>query len=68
MTSGKLQEFLNNATVFSGTSKSIQNELIESVSHVVEEKIRVELLYCRYLFFPGKLTKRPILVVIANCL
>lgn len=40
----KLQEFLNEATVFAGTSKSIQNDLIESVSSVVVKKIETELL------------------------
>lgn len=39
----KLEKFLNDATVFSGTSKSIQNDLIEAVSFVVRSKIEAEL-------------------------
>nr|CAI5827286.1 unnamed protein product [Callosobruchus analis] len=39
----KLERFLSEATVFVGTSKSIQNDLIESISSVVKHKIQEEL-------------------------
>lgn len=39
----KLNNFLQKATVFHGTSKTIQNDIIESVSHVVEQKIFSEI-------------------------
>nr|CAI5823530.1 unnamed protein product [Callosobruchus analis] len=39
----KLVRFLSEATVFVGTSKSIQNDLIESISSVVEHEIQEEL-------------------------
>nr|CAI5855198.1 unnamed protein product [Callosobruchus analis] len=39
----KLERFLSEATVFVGTSKSIQNDLSESISSVVKHKIQEEL-------------------------
>ncbi|XP_063909844.1 zinc finger MYM-type protein 1-like [Zophobas morio] len=39
----KLQNFLNEATVFTGTSKSIQNDLIESICFVIKNKTEEEL-------------------------
>nr|CAI5854557.1 unnamed protein product [Callosobruchus analis] len=39
----KLERFLSEATVFVGISKSIQNDLIESISSVVKHKIQEEL-------------------------
>nr|CAI5847007.1 unnamed protein product [Callosobruchus analis] len=39
----KLERFLSEATVFVGSSKSIQNDLIESISSVVKHKIQEEL-------------------------
>lgn len=39
----QLNSFLDEATVFSGLSKTIQNDLIESVSKLVSDKIEKEL-------------------------
>ena len=46
----KLQTHLSNATVFCGLSPTIQNDLINSVSHVVLAEIKKELQNCLYLY------------------
>nr|CAH7722417.1 unnamed protein product [Callosobruchus chinensis] len=51
----KLERFLSEATVFVGTSKSIQNDLIESISSVVKCKIHEELL--KFLSFSVTLSE-----------
>ena len=45
----KIDTHLKNATVFKGTSSSIQNELIEIVSTIMLEKIKTELNECMYV-------------------
>ena len=45
----KLQKHLKTATVFKGTSSAIQNDIIESISAVILEKIRNELNECMYV-------------------
>ena len=54
----------DNRSVFSGTSKTIQNELIDSIAFVVNKKIEDEIL--NSLFFHGKLMRQPTLAVIHN--
>ena len=45
----KLQTHLSNATVFCGLSLTIQNDLIDSVSHVVLAEIKKELQNCYFV-------------------
>ena len=45
----KLQSHLKTATVFKGTSSSIQNDIIQSISAVMLEQIKAELNDCMYV-------------------
>lgn len=40
----KLRDFMSNASVFAGTSKTIQNELLDSINYVLRNYIEDELL------------------------
>ncbi|XP_060778845.1 zinc finger MYM-type protein 1-like isoform X2 [Neoarius graeffei] len=46
---GVLREHLENATVFNGTSKAVQNELLDSMLAVVKEHIIKEAQSCDFL-------------------
>jgi hypothetical protein len=60
-----LSSHLESSTVFSGMSKTIQNDLIESAPAVIQEEIKREIV--KALFSCGRLMRLLIFHVVGSC-